>query len=305
MRVTSSSMDNLGYRPTRQSQKKVKDLFQLKLHISLLTFLGICPFGRNFIKAKIYSLCLLTTLSAATLLSFNRSGFNNGLTAMIEKFLPIISNITLLIFFNSILLSSLRCRKSWKITFSVLLKFDGTFFGRTLAKRRENKFRVLLYFLLCHFAFVVYTFIDPLLLIMALKKKMMLVYPAFLIQHIGIYYQFTIAYFFWEFAKTVESRYKFLEGLLQDVFLNTKHDFPRAVIRNDIQKIKSKYKLLYTAVQEINTIFGWIIIFFLCHAIAIFLLAFYSIVFTFDPNPQLYIEACIIGILSMVSFQKT
>lgn len=294
------STSKIHYYPVKVGKSIIKNLFFLKLHITLLRVVAIIPFGLKSIKSKVFASCVLGPLVPATFLTtIDVLKFSHNHT--FQKLLGSLSTLSLAILYCSILYSNWKSDGAWKNLLRTIFEFDETFSNVLLSAYPTN--RTIFKFFLIYFSPLFYSCIDVALWIMGTNGKQVK-YLLLITQHIGSVYEYQVAFFFWEIADILQSRYAHLEEQLSKLLDQNKKVTQRMseyMIKQGIQKIKYKYTLLKKASEEINNIFGWIIVFSLFHVVLILLFDLYTILYVFSNRAEFLIQSCLATSSSLVS----
>lgn len=288
------------YYTVRSRQKKpIRNTSLLKLHISCLQILAIIPLNVKSVKSKVFASSILLPLITASFLStFVVLGREHYI--LFEKVLGLLACITVSLLFGVILYSNWTSCRTWSNLLEIIFECDETFFKEDPTLYSKNK--TILKFLVVYSLPFAYLFLDVILRTIA--KKGYVEYLLLVTQHIGNLYKYQIALFFWEFAIIFQSRYAHLKEQLCDILQVNKQLHPEMseyMIRRRIQKFKSKYTILHSAIEQVNEIFGWIIIFLITHVVAIFLLVLYIILYTLGKQIILRIDSCLMCSAALVS----
>lgn len=295
-------VDGFRNKTAKPSQKQVRDIINLKLHIFMLTVLGICPFKKKMICSKIYASCLLGFIVSTTAASLvcQYVAFPE-MHSKFETFLTTADVISLTMLYLSILYSNWKSLKSWKYIFGAILKFDENI-SKNNVKHCLSKWNISKFIVLSLMP-LIFSVND--IFLWSLVGNISTWVDEFIVvlQHIGLFYEFQIILFIWEMAYMLQTRFQYLEGrvqnLIPDVILNQEHSLH--VFENCIKDIKYKYMLLYNAVQEVNTIFGCIILFLLVQLTGAFLLDFYWIMYLVGEKPEMFFEWFTFSLIIVVS----
>lgn len=99
----------------------------------------------------------------------------------------------------------------------------------------------------------------------------------FIPQHLGLFYETFMVFFVWEICLVLESRYRYVRVSLKRLLNN--NVIASLTLSRKLRELKDLYKVLYTEVQDLNNIFGALLLLILLHLIQLVLLNFYWIIF--------------------------
>lgn len=291
-------MTNL--RKTAKHQTKIGSLFELNLHIGLLRVLGICPFYSNSFKSKMYALFLMVPLLILSMYEINyRYTRPPKKATSFDKTLIIIVISSVSFFILTLLLSNLQSWNSWKELLRMLVKFDATVHQADSIEFRK-KYKIIR-FILIRVIPLIFTITFG--ISWKLISKFPFDFALFLPNQSAIFFEFQIATFMLELAYLTQSRYQHIQDILKqavtlDVIANGK---TQNIFNDSIAKIKYKYGILHKAIEEINTIFSWIMLSYCSHVIIYFQLHFYTILYAYDLGKDVIFTASLINLLILVS----
>lgn len=286
----------------RLQLQKIRNTWCLKLHIAVLQALGVCPFKSVNFKSQIYAVSILGSLSSMViLLEFYRLNVYRTNFNMFERFLTASAVYALFFFFINLLRSNLQYPLKWKNLHRALSKFDRNF-AVPSSGRLANKWTLvrftsihLLPLLFSSIDYIMYRFIGY----GVFEVDITFYFP----EHVGIFYLFQITMFFHEMARVLQSRYCCLEENLINIFSgkivnNSNSEF---ILASKIRNFKYQYMLLYDAVEQINYIFGFTLMFALFNIMAMFLSDLYWIMYLTSKKSEIIIEVCYFTVMIGVS----
>lgn len=302
-KVVVSSVKKLRTLPFQSPKEELRSLYSLKLHICVLSVLGIIPFKRESIHSKIYAFIVLGTSVTATILTaliiFVVSPNGN---VVLEKFIEVATILFLGIFFSSLIYSNRKTISSWRNLLRMLSIFDKSF----PKKKPSSNEKILIILKLTMIPSLPLMYYVSYLIIWKLHTDLNSLsgYLFYITQGVGLVYEVQISAFLWEITSVLLSRYKHLEKHLKDLLVNRlpSQQMLHYAFEYNIVMIKYKYKILYIAVEEINAIFGWIILLLLIHVTTAFLMNFYDTIYTSGATYKFYIEGFSFGTFLAVSF---
>lgn len=298
-----SSEIRTGIVPVQLPKAELRNLYPLNLHIFLLTVLGIIPFKKVSTRSKLYAFGVLGTILIITIVTaFLLFFLFPDVDGFVEKFLESANLSFLSVLFTCFLYSNGKTFDSWKNLLKMFSKFDESFPNDTFSIGK--KVLMTLKFLIITLTPVLYYAGDIFIWNLKADIKSFTGILFHVIQNIGLVYEIQISTFLWEIASVFQSRYKYLEKHLEDILLNKmpNEQMTQYAFEHSIVTIKYKYKLLYVAVEEINAIFGWIILFVLTHVTVVFLRDFYDTLYTSGMKYEFYLQGFFFAILIAVSF---
>lgn len=282
---------------------KLRNLYSLNLHILLLTVLGIIPFKKDSIRSNIYAFSILGTFVVATIVTAILLFFIfPDVHGTVEKFLEAATLSFLFVLFSCFLYSNGKTLESWKNLLNMFSKFDENFPNNKLSTSKIAL--ITLKFLLINLTPLLYYATDIFIWNLKTDIKAFTGLLFHVIQNIGLVYDVQISTFFWELSSVFQSRYKYLEKHLEDTLLNKipNEQMSQVAFEHTMVTIKYKYKLLYNAIEEINVIFGWILLFVLTHVTVVFLRDFYDTLYTSGMKYEFYVQGFFFALLIAVSF---
>lgn len=299
-------LDEIKIVPARLHLKKIKNLFVLKLHVSLLMIIGVCPLKQDSTKSKLYAYFVLGTISTITVVSgFNRFANFSKDHVQIEFFLGITTTIVLFILFVSILFSNMERRHFWQNIFDELLKFDHDLSTCAVAENYNYKLTVLK-FVLINLSPLLYSIIDSILWTRADARRASLDVTLYISQHTGLYYELVICNFFWELACVLHSRYQYVQEYLGQSIPHEimEQHISKYIFEDGLHHVKRKYRLLHKIVQDINALCGWIILMFQIHVTVICLFIIYYVLYIFDTTIENSLQGILLSASVLVSSGK-
>lgn len=279
-------------------QAKIHSLLELKFHIRLMKFLGICPFKRNSLKSKVYALFLMGSLIIPGLYEIALTLFLYPEAASsLEKVLTLIIIGSFCSFILNLLYSNWKSRKSWRKLLGMLTKFEETF--SIDASLKNNNGSIILRFVFIRIMPLFLSFTSSFLWYLDnLPSDLALI----MTQTTAIFYEFQIATFMLELAYLIQSRYQHIQDLLREASLKViTNGGTESLFRVKIAKIKYKYGILYRTIEEINTIFSKTMLFYCIHVVIIFEVAIFWYQFAFDKGVNVILSAIIYAVLILVS----
>lgn len=302
MKMHSISENQQHFRP--MVTEKIKNTALLKIHMAVLTGLGVCPFRKKTILSKMYAVALLGTLFCATLYAgMDRILSQKVNSEIFEKILASIVSGVLCMFYANILYSNLKTWKEWRKILQMFDSFDSTVAKNNMIVKgiKVDYLRSVLLF----FAPLLYFAIESLVKFWISDVQSTDI-TGTLIQYIGIFFEFQITAFFWEMSNVLDSRYQCLAEHMENVLCKKVDDdkFSQYVFENGVLKVKYQYMLLYSALQDLITIFDWIVPSLICHIITWFLFYFYWMMELVTVRYEISIAMCFFIIMMSVSTNR-
>lgn len=278
---------------------KPSNLFLLRLQVTVLKILAITPFSENSFNSNLYTSCVMGPVVAAS--SFEMIYLMNRPEAPVLQVLETVTTSSLTIFFCNIFYNQWKRRGAWRNLFKSIFEYDAPYFQQDLTA--NSKTRIILKFVLFYSSLVVFCTINITLSVVGSNGKTIR-YLFIFTQHIGLIYEYQIAFFIWEIVCVLQERYTHLKEQLEKLLLQNKKvnwKMSEYMIGNGIQKIKYNYKIAKGTVEEINNIFGWIILFLLIHTVGISLHSFYGLLYVFSNRSTFFITCIIVFVAYLVS----
>lgn len=294
------SLDNHIVLSAKQSQRHIRNVYYLRLHIITLKILGVSPLAGKVKLSRVYGSCLLGVLILCGLICGAQTFLVNHPRTVFMKCLLAMAMIALCSFFASILCSNWRNKRSWKRILELSITIDKS--ARWLLEEKVS-LTTFLRFTLLHLAPLFYSILDGYLWFRAEARLFILDLPLFMTQHTGLFYEFQIATFLWEIAHIMEFRYTHVEENLKSV-LSHKIITDKTLqppLKYNIRKLKYRYKLLYNIIQELNIIFGWTLMTYIFHLLLICILDFYLILNAEVLKIELICEGFMFAVIIWVS----
>lgn len=283
---------------TITNNKKSRDLTLLKFIIRTFKIVGICPCDSDCAISKIYVLipqgtiiCLSIAHGLQEIVLFQKNPH------IFEKFLFSATICLLCIFAISIVCSYIKSKRNWTNLMQMVDKFDSSVSSFTVATNGKKWETIkcisiqicpFIYGCIEYFTWPSDTSVDIF---------------RFISQYAGTFYEFQIAAFFWEISYVFETRYQSLQRHIKIVMERNvqTNTHLKNTFDNDILNIKYKYKILYSAIQELNVIFQWIILYLLFHIIVASLYDFYLMLEMVKDKNEILIGTCLFTVMISVS----
>lgn len=253
----------------------------LKVHLKVAKLFGLYPFGADHATSdstnfsNIYLVLLLGTLFILSVWTgYQRILITKKLSTIFETILHAIEISLSCIFIASVMITNVLNIRSWQKLLENLSLFDKN--CREFISACQNETRPLIKMVICHITILVLSIHDQ--VIWAQESSfgitdLLLFFP----QHIGIFFEYGVDFLICEITSVLQSRYEYLEDKLENILLNTmaNHKFTKRIFDKEIESFKLQYKVLYTSVKYVNTIFGVVILSLIGHFIMLPLVNFY------------------------------
>lgn len=258
-----SNMKILDEEITCWKKSALRNTFFLKLHVCLSKALGIHPLvfrNRTSLVGQIYSITLFGLLiivsvwSGLEMIIQESQGYS-----IFQRILNGMGSIAVIFFFAILLFNSLTKEKSWKSLKRSLLDFDE-FFVNDVEKCDGKRWKISLFILarLCALSLII---LDELLWYEKNQEGSLTVTKAYWTFQFGLLYQIVISTLLKEFSELVKSRYEYLHQYVKIILhIHVDNNFSKVEFHNEIQKMKKMYKLLFMFVQNVNDIFGNVLV---------------------------------------------
>lgn len=234
-----------------------------------------------------YAFSLLGSFTVTLVMCTCERYLFRGYYTAFEGLLGIITNFTLGLLFLSIIFSHWKRQKSWENFLENLSAFDDKVPIHQM-KNHEKKLKFLKYLIIYStplFNSVVNTYVWLKFGSEDFFKNI----PLYVTQQAGLFYEIALSGYLWEISCILESRYQYLSEYMQNIIPKKalRRHISQYLYEDGIRNVKYKYSLLNEAVKEINAVFGWIMLFVLCHALMLFLFVFYYALKLYGLNAQL------------------
>lgn len=268
---------------TSKVPKNVPCISSLNIYLKLSKFFGIILFENSsgtkiksiiplvHIFLKTASVIILHILLGTEKIRFLKSVTNFGLFGVLLHYADI---VVLIMIHFSILLSNIWYSEDSKSLLRDLSRFDRHLMEVFAIEEKRNGWRVCIFYCFTFCGLIIFT----LEIFSHWKELTLKIFLQALVVHIpnciGMLYRIIIICFFWELSFVFGRRYQLLKEFLEEIFKKQEIH----ILREDLEKFKYLYRVLFMEVCKINQVFGPVLVCLVSKMIFDYLINFYWII---------------------------
>lgn len=284
------------------TKMSLSDMFVLKLHMFVFTWLGMRPVklgSREYFYGKVYAVAILSLLLSLSIWSsINLMVDEVTDTSFFLTFLKIVYCCSIAIFYATLLVGSLSNLTSWENLLEKLhqLAEHCNANGQKVEKKKWKLFKCVLLpiILICYS-------IEDLIFwkqISGIQVNSLLYIPAY----IRLFYQLTVATVISEFSVVLKSWYEYLQQNVETILKEYCDGNNQQEFINNIGEIRFLYRLLLDVVEIMNIIFGkTLLVFFVLVQASVLSDIGWMIYWNLSVKMEVYLQNFYFLILNLVS----